>query len=169
MLHKYTFVVLISCLPFQLSAQMITDTFQNGSVFQRDPRFDLLVNKRAEINQQGLLEAEIEIPKKGFRVQAMSTSNRTDVLNAKSKILSIYPQHKVYLIYQAPLFKLRIGNFIEREEAVELKNELAKFLPPGIIVIPSEIELTKKEQEAYREKMLEERDKSPDKKSIKKN
>jgi hypothetical protein len=43
-------------------------------------------------------------------------------------------------MYQAPYFKIRIGNFVEKGEADDLKRELARIFPTGVFVIPSEIE-----------------------------
>ena len=61
-------------------------------------------------------------------------------LAAKSKLLTLYPDQKTYLMYQAPYFKIRIGNFVERAEADDLKKELARMFPTGVFVIPSDIE-----------------------------
>jgi hypothetical protein len=85
----------------------------------------------------------------------MSTSDRTKVLDAKAKILSTFPQHRVYLLYQAPYFKLRVGNFVDKESADLLRAELAKIFSAGVITIPSDIELTKKEKEDLKTKLTE--------------
>ena len=143
---KNSFLWLFLTLPFTLFAQTQTkaDTLANGTVFIHDSRFDLLVDKKAEINK---LAAELANPSKGFRVQVISSSNRTEVINAKSAILSSYPEHKVYLMYQAPYFKLRVGNFIDEADAKKFKKEISRMYPSGVMVIPSEIELSRKERE----------------------
>jgi hypothetical protein len=71
----------------------------------------------------------------------MNTSSRNEVLEAKSKMLSLYPDHKLYLIYQSPYFKLRMGNFKERTEAAALKEQINNLFPKGIYIIPSNIEI----------------------------
>ena len=134
-------------------SQMKTDTLKNNMIYVRDSRMDMLIMKRAELNKKTFVT--IEIPNKGFRVQAMSTSDRTKVLDAKSKILSSFPQHRVYLLYQAPYFKLRVGNFVDKESADALRAELARIFSAGVITIPSDIELTKKEKEDLKIKLTE--------------
>jgi hypothetical protein len=120
-----------------IQAQRVQDTLANGAVIVKDARYDLLSAKKAEINKKA---AESKKPTKGFRIQVLNTTDRTQALNAKSKLLSLYPDHKTYLMYQAPYFKLRIGNFEDRKEADALKKELNRLFPTGVFVIPSEIE-----------------------------
>lgn len=43
-------------------------------------------------------------------------------------------------MYQAPYFKIRIGNFADKNKANDLKKELNRLFPAGVFVIPSEIE-----------------------------
>lgn len=128
-------VVMISAI--SVKAQMVTDTLANGIVITRDARYDALADKKAEINKKA---ADFKKGTKGFRIQVLNTTDRTQALNAKSKLLSLYPEHKSYLMYQAPYFKLRFGNFEERKDADALKKELNRLFPTGVFVIPSEIE-----------------------------
>jgi hypothetical protein len=119
-------------------AQMVRDTMAGGIVVVKDFRYDLLSNKKAEINKKANLA---RTPVNGFRLQIMNTTSRSEVLEAKSKMLSLYPEHKLYLIYQAPYFKLRMGNFKERNEALGLKEQINALFPKGIYIIPSQIEV----------------------------
>jgi len=137
---------LIICFSINNSfAQTVYDTLSNGAIITKDARYDLLVNKKAEINKKA---ADAKKSTKGFRIQVLNTTDRTQALTAKSKLLSLYPEHKTYLMYQAPYFKLRIGNFEEKKDADDLKKELNRLFPTGVFVIPSEIELkTDKEKE----------------------
>jgi SPOR domain len=129
----------------KLQAQTVTDTLANGIMITKDARYDLLVDKKAEINKKAV---ESKKSTKGFRIQVLNTTDRTQALNAKSKLLTLYPDHKAYLMYQAPYFKLRFGNFEEKKEADALKKELNRLFPTGVFVIPSEIEpKTDKEKE----------------------
>jgi hypothetical protein len=120
-------------------AQTRVDTLANGILVETDMRYALLAEKRAEINRKAA--AIRNLPKKGFRIQVLNTTSRTEALDAKARLLTLYPDHKTYLMYQAPYFKLRIGNFVERKDADALRKELLKLFPTGVFVIPSEIEL----------------------------
>ena len=125
-------------------AQMVRDTMAGGIVVMKDYRYDLLSNKKTEINKKANLA---RTPVKGFRLQIMNTTSRSEVLEAKSKMLSLYPEHKLYLSYQAPYFKLRMGNFKEQAEAAALKKEINDLFPKGITVIPSPIEYKPEKEE----------------------
>lgn len=119
------------------SAQMVTDTISNAVYVVKDSRLDLLTKKKAEINKKA---ADAKRPTKGYRIQVLNTTDRTQAFKTKSKLLSVYPDHKTYLMYQAPYFKIRIGNFVEKGEADDLKKELTRMFPAGVFVIPSHIE-----------------------------
>lgn len=126
-----------------LQAQMVRDTLANGAVIVKDMRYDSLSRKKAEINKKATIA---RTPVRGYRLQIINSTSRSEALDAKSKMLSLYPQHKLYLLYQAPYFKLRMGNFKEYAQAAVLKKEINDFFPKGITVIPSNIEY-KQEQE----------------------
>ena len=128
---------LIICVAFMSNAQTVVDTIGTNVFVVKDSRFDLLVKKKAEINKKA---SDAKKPTKGYRIQVLNTTDRTQALSIKSKLLSLYPDQKTYLMYTAPYFKIRIGNFVERSEADELKKELGRMFPTGVFVIPSEIE-----------------------------
>jgi hypothetical protein len=134
-------------------SQIKRDTLGNRVIYERDERLDLMFIKREELNKKFLLS--IEVPTKGYRVQAMSTSDRAKALDAKSRILTTFPQYRVYLLYQAPYFKIRVGNFIEKKDADELRKELLRIFSAGVITVNSEIELSKKEKEDFINKLAE--------------
>lgn len=119
------------------NAQAVVDTISSTVYVVKDSRFDQLISKKAEINKKA---ADARKPTKGFRIQVLNTTDRNQALAVKSRLLTLYPDQKTYLMYQAPYFKLRIGNFVERSEADELKKELAKLFPTGVFLIPSDIE-----------------------------
>lgn len=128
----------------QVQAQMKRDTLGNGIIIIKDIRYDSLSRKKAEINKKATIA---RTPVRGFRLQIMNSTNRTEALDAKSKMLSLYPQHKLYLQYQAPYFKLRMGNFRQYGEAASLKKEINDLFPKGITIIPSNIEYKLEQEE----------------------
>ena len=128
----------------QVQAQMKRDTLGNGIIIVKDIRYDSLSRKKAEINKKATIA---RTPVRGFRLQIMNSTNRTEALDAKSKMLSLYPQHKLYLQYQAPYFKLRMGNFRQYGEAAALKKEINDLFPKGITIIPSNIEYKPEQEE----------------------
>ena len=130
----FCFIVSVASIS---KAQMVVDTVGSNVFVMKDSRLDLLVKKKAEINKKA---ADAKKPNKGYRIQVLNTTDRNQALATKSKLLTLYPEQKTYLMYQAPYFKIRIGNFVEKAEADDLKKELARMFPTGVFVIPSEIE-----------------------------
>ena len=66
----------------------------------------------------------------GYRIQVYSDNNqRTARANAErlaSQISSEYPLLGTYLAYKAPYWRLKVGDFLTREEASETMTELKK-------------------------------------------
>ena len=77
-------------------------------VIHKDPRVDLLVKKQTEINEETTRNARRNIA--GFRIQVINTSDRNAAIAAKTKIYQLFPELKAYLLYQAPYFRLRVGD-----------------------------------------------------------
>ncbi len=136
-MYKFFLFFLFVSICAVAHAQMVTDTVNSNVFVVKDSRIELLTKKKAEINKKA---ADAKRPTKGYRIQVLNTTDRNQALAAKSKLLAQYPDHKTYLMYTAPYFKIRFGNFVERAEADELKKELAKMFPTGVFIIPSEIE-----------------------------
>jgi len=148
-MKQFFLLVFLIMMSGKILAQTSTDTLKNGVLVTKDARYDLLIEKKAEINKKA---ADFKKGSKGFRIQVLNTTDRTQALNAKSQLLTLYPEHKIYLMYQAPYFKLRIGNFEEKKDADELKKALNKLFPTGVFVIPSEIEYKPEKEKEETEK-----------------
>ena len=72
---------------------------------------------------------------KGFRIQITSTSSRDQAFNAKAAVQSKFPDQKVYTTYQAPLFKVRVGDFLKREDAEKYRKLMLTIFPTGMYVV----------------------------------
>jgi hypothetical protein len=108
-------------------------------VVNKDPRIDLLVRKQAEINEETTRETRRFIP--GFRIQVINSSDRGSVFAAKTKVYQQFPELKPYLMYQAPNYKLKVGNFKTQEEADDYAKQLSRLFPSGVYVIRDTIEV----------------------------
>jgi SPOR domain len=105
----------------------------------KDSRIDVLIKKQIAINEETTRDARRNIP--GYRLQVINTNDRNAAMNAKAKIYQLFPELKAYLLYQAPYFRLRVGNFKEREEANDYRRQLAKDFPAGISIVKDIIEV----------------------------
>lgn len=111
----------------------------SGVVVTKDPRIDLLVRKQTAINEETTRESRRNVP--GFRIQVMNTPDRNKVYDAKAKVYQEFPDWKPYLLYQAPNYKLRVGDFKTEEEAQAALQQLSRLFPQGMYVIHDIIEL----------------------------
>jgi len=115
-------------------------------VVKKDARLDLLTAKQAQINKRtAMLTSNGQY--KGFRVQVISTNSRDQAFRVKTELLSRFPDHKTYTSYQSPLFKVRIGNFIRKEDAEQLRKTLNRLYPQGVYVVEDVIEYNAAEDE----------------------
>ena len=62
----------------------------------------------------------------GFRIQVYATTNYLEA-ERKKEDLSSSVDDKVYVIYEAPYYKIRVGNFVKEEDAKKLKKVLTEM------------------------------------------
>ena len=65
----------------------------------------------------------------GYRIQIIATQDleKASLLEEDAKNqFSVYG-HKTYLVFEAPLYKIRIGDFTERDKADEFKMQALKY------------------------------------------
>ncbi len=106
----------------------------------KDPRFDVLAAKQAEINKNA--QKYIVKRVKGWRIQAVNSQSRDEANLVKADLLKRYPEEKTYLLYQAPNFRVRIGNFLKQSDAFPLRKLLSALYPNrGIYIVPDIIEV----------------------------
>lgn len=115
-------------------------------VVKKDNRLDLLTAKQAQLNKRtAMLTSDGQY--KGYRLQVISTNSRDQAFRIKTELLSRFPDHKTYTSYQSPLFKVRIGNFVRREDAEQFRKLLNRFYPKGVYVVEDVIEYNLAEDE----------------------
>jgi hypothetical protein len=133
-MYKYFFVLFLF-----VSGRVWAQADTSGVIVTKDPRIDLLVKKQIAINEETTRESREHVP--GFRIQVINTQDRNKVYDAKAKVYQQFPDWKPYLLYQAPNYKLRVGDFKTQEEAEAAMQELAKLFPSGLYVIRDIIEI----------------------------
>jgi RNA recognition motif-containing protein len=110
-------------------------------IIRKDPRLDVLTAKQAAFNKRSsMMTANGQY--KGFRLQVVSTTNRDQANKVKSDLLNKYPEEKAYITFQSPYFKVRIGNFIKKEDADKFRKMLGNQFPQGVFVVEDAIEYT---------------------------
>jgi hypothetical protein len=76
----------------------------------------------------------------GYQLQVLNTIDRTEALNAKSLLLTKYPQQKTFLMFQSPYYKIRFGNFLTQTEAVSYQKKIKAHFT-NVFVIPAKFEI----------------------------
>ena len=137
-------IFLIAAFLFSLSSFSQDTTLNRSSdtlsvIVHKDPRIDLLVKKQIQINEETSREARRV--GKGYRLLVINTNNRDEATAAKTKVYTFFPELKSYLLYQAPFFKLKVGNFKEKKEAEEYQQRLQKYFPKGVFIMNDTIEI----------------------------
>ncbi len=67
----------------------------------------------------------------GWRVQLMSTTDRSNIEEAKSRFRLLYPDVPADWVHERPYYKLRVGAFRSRAEALAFIAEQLKDSYPG--------------------------------------
>jgi len=132
---KKLMVVILLLMVFKMQAQ--TDT--TGITVHKDPRIDLLVKKQIEANEFNTRDARRY--SQGFRILVMNTNDRNKAMTAKNKLYQDMPDLKTYLVYQAPFYKLKVGNYKERSEAEQALPAIQKLFPTNVYIIMDVIEV----------------------------
>lgn len=109
-------------------------------VIHKDSRMDVLLKKQGDVNA-AIKKANARTAR-GYRLLVINTNKRNEAIAAKTKVYTNFPELKSYLVYQSPFFKLKVGNFKTREEALQYQKSLGVFFPKGVFVIPDTIEIT---------------------------
>jgi hypothetical protein len=145
----FILTLLFSAVKINAQSSLIKDTtiLNCNLTIVMDSRLELLAKKEAEIN-----EAIANGPKfaKGYRLMILNTTDRTEAMNLRSKLLQLFPEQKIYMTFQTPYIKIKLGNFIEKNEAEEYKKEVvqSKLVTTEIYLLSETIEIkTEKNKE----------------------
>ncbi|HWC53340.1 MAG TPA: SPOR domain-containing protein [Chitinophagaceae bacterium] len=139
---KLFFIIAFSLFTVPLLSQdssLLKLPDSSSVIVHKDPRLDLLVKKQSEINEA--IYRETRRTAKGFRIMVINTSKRNEAIDAKAKMYMYFPELKAYLIYQSPYFRLKVGNFRDRDDAEEYQKKINKYFPNGVFVVNDIIEV----------------------------
>lgn len=59
----------------------------------------------------------------GFRIQLLATNNFDEANATRSQLTTSYPDLWIYLVFEAPTYKIRVGDFVNRVEAKPLLDQ----------------------------------------------
>lgn len=112
---------------------------EESIIVRKDPRFDELADKQAEINKKAFYSSPRRV--QGYRIQAVNTQNRDEANAVKAELLRRFPDEKTYLLYKSPNFRVRIGNFLTQKDAFQLRKIISSLYPQrGIYIVQDIVE-----------------------------
>jgi hypothetical protein len=97
------------------------------------------INSENLSNQGSISLDPASIVIEGFRIQLFATGDRFNAEKFQIELGKIYDK-KIYVIFEAPNYKVRIGNFIDRKSAEKVRSEFSKKGYPSAWIIRTKIE-----------------------------
>ena len=76
----------------------------------------------------------------GYRIQVAISQDEKDLIDIKEK-LKVIVEEKIYIKFELPNYKLRIGNFDSRKKAEAYRNKVIQLGYRSAWVVPTLIEL----------------------------
>ena len=124
------FYIIILFLPITLFSQEINI---NTIIKYDDDLEDLIRKHQAIENKNGI---------NGWRIQIAFASKKSKITQEKIRFINKFPDiTSIYLTYNAPYYKLRIGNFRSKLEAQKVKYEIDNHYP-GAYLVPEKLPIT---------------------------
>ena len=123
-MNKYTFYFLVGM--FFIASNCLSQNLGKLDIVA-DSKVTKLFERYLEENKKN---QTIE----GFRVQIHFGNDREKAKEIKTKFLNLYSQTEAYESYQQPNFRIRIGDFRTRYEALKFQKLIASNFPSSYIV-----------------------------------
>ncbi|MGQ1786991.1 MULTISPECIES: SPOR domain-containing protein [unclassified Saccharicrinis] len=128
------FIICLFCMNLKSQEKTGTQFFKNICEVQEDSG-SLMVFQEPGI--EDLIGIHIDANKRtrgidGFRIQLYLGSNKNakrEATQIKGKLLSLFPEEKPYIMYEAPFWRVQVGDFRSKNEALALYRELKKEFP----------------------------------------
>lgn len=113
-------IALFSCLVFLLQSKTAFTQSQDSLV-------QLLVKKHVMLNK-----AKQTLP--GYRVQLFFGSDRNKAYEIRSEFMKVFSTTPSYIVYHQPNFKVRVGDFRTKLEAMRFLKEAQPLFETAFIV-----------------------------------
>ena len=113
-----------------------------------EPNWPQIVNPLSDsFESESIISSKndsIQVDIEGFRVQVFATQDRKKAEGIKEELLFKFDEN-IYIIFEAPNYKVRIGNFLDRDDAEKLRMELVKESLSSSWIVRTKIQAEVKE------------------------
>ena len=141
---KYGLICILLCCTLSSFEQVVNPDTVGSVIVYKDARIDVLAKQQLSKAKKPINHsvgiARVGGITRGYRVQVLNTNNRVLANKTKGDLYSRFPGQKVYIVYRSPFFKVRIGNFLKRNDAESFMRTLSSLFSSGIYVVPDLIE-----------------------------
>ena len=107
------------------------------SVFSQADNVKIIKDDRIEslVRQKSVIIPPATSPQiNGYRIQLIFDSNKQLVDDARSKVVSSNQHLDTYILYNAPHFVLKVGDFRSKQEAEKVKSSLVRDFTACFVV-----------------------------------
>ncbi len=120
----------VAARPYSCNDTLSRFNHQERLNVNQDERLDELVLRHIKINskREGI---------QGYRIRIFSESGQSARPNAteiRAGFYDKYPDIETYLIYDAPNFKVYVGDFRTRSEALKMQRKISRDYPYSFII-----------------------------------
>ena len=135
--HIVLTLLLVTAAGSYSNAQIVVDeNLEDPSILQQgtgiaihaDPRLAILVEKHRNQQAGGIRHM------RGYRVQIYYGIDRNVAINRKVDFMRRYPNIKAYMSYTQPQYRVKVGDFASREDALDLYREMISLYGACMIV-----------------------------------
>ena len=120
------YISLLSCIAF---SQEQDESIDPNTLIDYKPNWPIVVNPLLDMenlkNNEDVRDTS-EIIIEGYRVQILVTRNSHSADSIRA-VLSDKIDEDVYITYEVPYYKIRVGNCVDRKQAEELKLKLVEL------------------------------------------
>lgn len=136
---------IVNSIAFSQENVVTNDTLKQENIFtyfqnSTENQGKVQINQSTEI--ESMVNKHIEIGEKnqcfpGYRIRIFSDLGydaRKDANNTKTAFMKLYPDVPSYVVYDDPNFKVVVGNFREKSEALKFLMTMKEAFPSAFIV-----------------------------------
>jgi hypothetical protein len=128
------FLCFFSCMIIALfTASAQTANPKGHIIVLQDSSIELLLRRNAAMN-------EVRQSMPGYRIQIYFGTDRSKASEIKAEFKKDHADIETYLVYHQPNFKVRVGDFKTRLEAVKAI-QLISIYYPGAFIVKDEVKL----------------------------
>lgn len=104
------------------------NSWDKNIAIHADPRLAILVDRHKSLQSGGIRRM------RGYRVQIYYGVDRNKAFERKTDFMRRYPAIKVYMVYTQPQYRVKVGDFATREDALDLYREMISIYGACMIV-----------------------------------